>query len=154
MKQQAMIRQIENDAETKRDLEGLANAIENFRGAVRHISANCERQAAPVALQMKQARGRRRSAQRRVMLEWAVAAGLCLAMLLPVAGHYRYEAAQAREQQQLLEQRTADAALLDQVASEIEEPVPDAMSPLADLDAQYAGDSGSIQQGEKNNGRN
>lgn len=153
MKQKMMIRQIDNDAATKCDLEKLTNALDQFRSVVQHISALNEREARPIAWQLEQARERQRSAHRRRALEWVVAAVMCLAVALPLTGRYHSQALQARAQQQLLQQRTADAALLDQVASEIEEPVPDAMRPLEDSDSVYATDS-SVQQGDKNNGRN
>ncbi|HEX3436661.1 MAG TPA: hypothetical protein VHT24_07820 [Pseudacidobacterium sp.] len=143
----------ESDAATKRDLEGLANAISQFRAAVSHISAKAE--TVPVAVQMERARQRRRWAQRRVMLEWAFAAVAMIAMLLPGAGYYRHHAEMARErQEQALQQREADTALLDQVDSELSETVPDAMRPLADMESAYASDESSKLQGEKKNGEN
>ena len=153
----------ESDAATKRDLEGLANSISQFRAAVRHIA---EQQAEPasVAWQLDQARQRRRSAQRRTMLQWAVATVaatvLCVTMLVPAVGSYRHHAAQlqaqrqAQRQEQLLKQREADTALLDQVTSELSVTVPDSMQPLAELDSDYTNNQTSIGKTEKTNGRN
>ena len=149
----------ESDAATKRDLEGLANSISQFRAAVRHIA---EQQAEPasVAWQLDQARRRRRSAQRRTMLQWAVATVaatvLCVAVLVPAVGSYRHHAAQlqAQRQEQLLKQREADTALLDQVTSELSVTVPDSMQPLAELDSDYTNNQTSIGKTEKTNGRN
>ncbi len=141
----------ETDAATKRDLEGLANSISQFRSALHHIAARSAE--LPTDWGFEQARARRRSAQRRVMLEWAVAMALCVAALVPAVGFYREHAAQVRAEQQaqLLKQREADTALLDQVSSELSEAVPDSMQPLAEMDSDYA----SYQTtGEKTNGRN
>jgi hypothetical protein len=149
----------ESDAATKRDLEGLANSISQFRAAVRHI-AEQQPEPASVTWQLDQARQRRRSAQRRTMLQWAVATAaftvLCVTMLVPTVGHYRERAAQlqAQRQEQLLKQREADTALLDQVTSELSVTVPDSMQPLAELDSDYTNNQTSIGKTEKTNGRN
>jgi hypothetical protein len=142
----------DGDAATKRSLEGLANSISQFRAAVRHISERGE--MAPAAWQLEQARRRRQSAQRRVLLEWAVAMVLCVTMLAPAVGVYRNHNARVREQQleQALKQREADAALLDQVTSEISEAVPDSMRPLAEIDSDYASNQVSTGETEKKNG--
>jgi hypothetical protein len=113
-----------------------------------------------VAWQLDQARQRKRSAQRRTMLQWAVATVaatvLCVTMLVPAVGSYRQHAAQARAQQQeqLLKQREADTALLDQVSSELSVAVPDSMQPLAEMDSDYASNQVSTRETEKKNGRN
>ena len=145
----------ESDAATKRDLEGLANSISQFRAAVRHIA-----EPTSVAWQLDKARQRRRSAQRRTMLQWAVATVaatvLCVTMLMPTVEHYRDRAAQlqAQRQEQLLKQREADTALLDQVTSELSVTVPDSMQPLEELDSDYTNNQTSIGKTEKTNGRN
>lgn len=143
----------ESDAATKRDLEGLANSISQFRAAVHHVAARSADSAMDWGFE--QARVRRRSAQRRVMLEWAVAAALCVAALVPAMGFYREHAAQVRaaQQAQLLKQREADTALLDQVSSELSEAVPDSMQPLAETDADYVSYQ-TAGETEKKNGRN
>ena len=87
------------------------------------------------------------------MLEWAVAMALCVAALVPAVGFYREHAAvvRAEQQAQLLKQREADTALLDQVSSALSATVPDSLQPLAEMDSDYA----SYQTtGEKKNGRN
>jgi len=142
----------ESDAATKRDLEGLANAISQFRSAVHHIAAGQEAQ--PIAWQLERAKVRQRSKQRRVMLEWAVAAALCVAAMVPAVNFYRDHAAAVRAQQQaqLLKQREADTALLDQVTSELSEAVPDSLQPLAEMDSDYANNQATT--GESKNGRN
>lgn len=149
----------ESDATTKRSLEGLANSISQFREAVHRIAEQQGEQAAWQSGQipgqiLDQARRRRRSAQRRVMLECAVAMVLCVAMALPGIGYYRHHSARVREQQQAQaqRQREADAALLDQVASEISETVPDSMQPLAEMDADSASDETSAMRTERKNG--
>ena len=150
----------ESDAATKRDLEGLANSISQFRAAVRHIAERQGEQTQQVAWQLDQARQRRKSAQKRIMLEWAVATTtaivLCLTMLVPTVGYYRNHATQlrARQQEQLLKQREADTALLDQVTSELSEAVPDSMQPLAEMDVDYASDTTSTGKTEKKNAKN
>jgi hypothetical protein len=144
----------ECDAATKRDLEGLANSISQFRSAVHDIAARASESGMNWGLE--QARVRRRSAQWRVMLEWAVAAALCVAALVPAVGFYREHAAQVRAEQQaqLLKQREADTALLDQVSSELSEAVPDSMRPLAETDADYVSYQTTTGETEKKNGRN
>ena len=145
----------ESDAATKRYLEGLAHSISHFRLAVYSVS---DRQAStlPVTAQLEKAAQRRRSKQRRVMLEWAVAMALCVAALVPATSYYQTRAAQqaAQRQAQLLKQREADTALLEQVTSEISESVPDSLQPLADMDTEYASYQTSITKTEKTNGRN
>ena len=142
----------ESDAATKRELEGLANAISHFRTAV-HDAA--ERQSRS-PLQLDGAQARRQSARRHVFLEWAVAAVLCVMALVPALGYYRNHEAQrqAQRQEQLLKQRAADTALLEQVASELSESVPDSMQPLADMDTDDASYQTSVRGTEKKNGRN
>lgn len=145
----------ESDAATKRDLEGLANSISQFRAAVRHI-AEQQTEPASVAWQLDQARQRRHSTQRRSMRQWALAMALCVTMLVPAVGYYREHTAhlQAQRQEQLLKQREADTALLDQVTSELSEAVPDSMQPLAEMDSDYASNQISIGKTEKKNGTN
>jgi uncharacterized protein (DUF2252 family) len=141
----------ESDAATKRELEGLANSISQFRSAVHHVAAQSEGSVRDWGYES--ALKRKHVAQRRVMLEWAVAAVLCVAALVPAVGFYREHAAQVRAEQQaqLLKQREADTALLDQVTNELSETVPDSMQPLAEMDADYA----SYQTtGGNKNGRN
>jgi hypothetical protein len=142
----------DSDAATKRELEGLANAISQFRSAVHHVAARED--VRPMAWQMEQARLRKRSKQRRVMLEWAVAAALCVAALMPAVGFYRNHAAEleAKQQAQTLKQREADTALLDEVSNELSETVPDSMRPLAEMDSDYA--SNQARTGGSRNGRN
>ncbi len=143
----------ECDAATKRDLEGLANSISQFRAAVHHVAGR-EDEPVPVMQQLERARQRKHSAQRRVMLEWAIAMALCVAALVPAVGYYRDHAAQMHAQQmRLLQQREADTALLDQVTSELSEAVPDSMQPLADMDADYMSYQTTGEM-EKKNGRN
>lgn len=148
----------ESDAATKRDLEGLAHSISEFRLAVHQIAARSVGPTivgSPTEWGLEQARVRLRSKQRRVMLEWAVAAALCVAALVPAVGFYREHAAtlQAERQAQMLKQREADTALLDQVTSELSETVPDSMQPLAQTDADYVSYE-TTGKTEKANGRN
>lgn len=145
----------ENDAASKRSLEGLANSISHFREAICHIAGQ-QAQPLSVSQQLERAERRRQSARRRIMIEWAAALALCVALVLPGVGYYRDHASQMRRQQQrqaqLLKQREADAALLDQVASEVSEEVPDSMRPLAEMDSDYASNQISSKQMEKKNG--
>jgi len=149
----------ESDAATKRDLEGLANSISQFCAAVHHVaerSTGSTTAGSATDWGFEQARGRRRSAQRRVMLEWAVAAALCVAALVPAVGFYREHAAQVRtaQQAQMLQQREADTALLDEVSSELSEAVPDSMRPLAEMDADYVSYQTTTGETGRKNGRN
>ena len=141
----------ESDAATKRDLEGLANGISQFRSAVHHVAAQSEAERTDWGF--KSALKRRHVAQRRMVLEWAVAAVVCVAALVPAVGFYREHAAavKAQQQAQLQKQREADTALLDQVSTALSATVPDSMEPLSGMDSDYA----SYQTtGEKKNGRN
>jgi hypothetical protein len=141
----------ESDAATRRELEWLANSISRYREAMHHAA---EQQTEP--MQLERAQQRRRSTQRRVMLEWAVAVVLCVVALVPAMGYYRHHEAQlqAQRQEEQLQQRAADAALLEQVASEVSETVPDSLQPLADMDTEYAGYETSVKETEKENGAN
>jgi hypothetical protein len=143
----------ESDAASKRDLEGLANSISQFRAAVHHVAARSSEEGMDWGFE--QARVRRRTAQRRIMLEWAVAAVLCVVALVPAVGFFRDHAKQVRaeRQAQILKQREADTALLDQVSSELSEAVPDSMRPLAEMDADYVSYQ-TTGETEKKNGRN
>jgi hypothetical protein len=146
MRNKTAIRQTEDDVATRRDLEAMAHAISRFRSAVWHIAEQENPQ--PMQAQLEQAAQRRRSVQRRVMLEWAFAGIAGVAALIPAAGYYRHHQQQARIEQQ---QREADARLLDQIADEVSEAVPDAMRPLAEMDAAYAdGQNATGQQGKTN----
>ncbi|HZU08641.1 MAG TPA: hypothetical protein VFA02_01960 [Pseudacidobacterium sp.] len=149
MRNKTTIRQTEDDAATRRDLEAMAHAIGRFRSAVWHIAE--QESSQPMQVQFEQAARRRRSVQRRVMLEWAFAGFAGVAALIPAAGYYRHHQEQARieQQQQALKQREADAQLLDQIADEVSEAVPDAMRPLAEMDAMY-GQNSTGQQGKTN----
>lgn len=142
-----------SDAATKRSLEGLANAIGNFRAAVHHI-ADQETSTRITTQQLEQASKQKRSAQRRVMLEWATAMVLCVTMLVPALGYLRDRNVrmQAQQHEQLMKQRQADEALLEQVSHEVSEAVPDSMQPLAELDADYAGNQIQAKETETRNG--
>ena len=143
----------ESDAATKRSLEGLANSISQFRDAVRHIADQQAQPVPSVSQWEQQAQRRKQSTQRRVMLEWAVAMAVCVALLLPGIGYYRsYNARLEQEQAQMLKQQEADALLLDQVTSELSEAVPDSMRPLAEMDSDYASNQISVGETEKQNG--
>jgi hypothetical protein len=141
----------ESDAASKRDLEGLANSISQFRAAVHHVAARSSEARMDWGLEQV----RRRTAQRRIMLEWAVAAVLCVVALVPAVGFFRdhAEKVQAERQTQILKQGEADTALLDQVSSELSEAVPDSMRPLAEMDADYVSYQ-TTGETEKKNGRN
>jgi hypothetical protein len=142
----------ENDAGTRRNLESLANSVSHFREAIHHI-AESQGEPLPISQQLEKARQRQQSSQRRVILEWAAAMAVCVALLLPGIGYFQHRAAHLREQQRLaLEQREADAALLDQVANEVSEGVPDSMRPLAELDTDYTSSQISLDGTENNNG--
>ena len=143
----------DSDGATKRDLEGLANSISQFRAAVHHIAGR-EGEGLEMGWRLDQAQERRQTAHRRIVLEWAIAAVLCVTMLVPAVGYYRSHAAQeqARQKEQLLKQREADTALLDQVTSALSETEPDSMRPLAEMDTDYA--SYQTAQTEKKNDRN
>ncbi|HYK35372.1 hypothetical protein [Alloacidobacterium sp.] len=148
----------ERDAASRRDLEVLANSISQFRAAVHHIASQGE--PAQVAWQLEQARQRRRSVRRRLVLEWAMAAVtaivLCAAAVVPTVNSHREHVAQlqAQRQAQILKQREADSALLDQVTSELSEAVPDSMQPLAEMGADHVSYQSTAGETEKNNGRN
>lgn len=148
----------ESDAATKRELEGLANSIRQFRAAVHHMAA--QEEPTQVAWQLEQARQRRRSAQRRMVLEWAMTAMaaivLSAAAVVPTVNSHREHMAQlqAQRQAQILKQREADSALLDQVTSELSEAIPDSMQPLAEMDADYVSYQTATGETEKKNGRN
>jgi hypothetical protein len=144
----------ESDAATKRDLEGFAHAIGHFRAAMHQIAE--KRTEAPAQWNLVKASAKVHSKQRRVVLEWAAAMALCVAVLVPAVGSYRNHVAavKAEQQAQLLKQHEADAALLDQVSSEISEAVPDSLQPLADLDSDYTSDQAKTGETENKNGRN
>ena len=143
----------ESDAATKRDLERLANSISQFRSAVHHVAARSADSATDWGFE--QAEGRRWSAQRRAVLQWAAAMALCVAVLVSAVDFYRghVAAVKAEQQAQLLKQREADTALLEQVSSELSEAVPDSMRPLAETDADYVSYQ-TTGETEKKNGRN
>lgn len=143
----------ESDAASKRELEGLANSISQFREMV-HVAADRQASQLPVSAQLEKAAQRHQTKQRRVMLEWAVAMVLCITAVIPVTSYYRTQAAheKAQRQAQLMQQREADTALLEQVTSELSESVPDSLQPLADMENDYAKDQTYTK--EMTNGRN
>lgn len=89
-----------------------------------------------------------------MMLEWAVALALCVTAAIPATSYLRTQAAreEAQRQAQILQQREADTALLEQVTNELSESVPDSLQPLADMDNDYAKDQTYTK--ERTNGRN
>lgn len=141
----------ESDAATKRDLEGLANSISQFRAAVHHVATR-EMERSQTGWPLDQAQTRRHSTHRRIMLEWAIAVALCVTALVPAVGYYHNHAAQLQEQKQLLQQHEADTALLDEVSSELSETEPDSMRPLTEMNSDYS--SYQTVETEKKNDRN
>lgn len=111
----------------------LATTIRDFRAAVTHIA---DRETAhPVSTDwLAPARRRRRWARHNMMLAWACAALVCLALLplslssnhaSPQPGVTAAAATPAPE---------SDNALLEQVDTDVAESVPSSLAPLADLE--------------------
>jgi hypothetical protein len=112
------------------------HSIELLRSALHSIA---DRETAPPSLNewLAPARKRRRAAQRRMVLAWACAAALCFAVL-PFSMHGRQHAsapAAAVKAAPVVTDTQSDTALLEQVDTEIAEPVPSSLAPLTELDS-------------------
>jgi predicted anti-sigma-YlaC factor YlaD len=126
------------DADLDAQLEptgALQASIRDFRSAVHHIAQLETSQPVP-ANWLAPAQGRRRTAQRRLMLAWTCSALLC-AGIVPLSTHlHQTQQAQQQAQQQAATQSyAADTALLEQVDSAVSESVPSSLAPLTALDS-------------------
>lgn len=111
----------------------LQESIRDFRSAVHHIAQRETFQPVP-ANWLAPAQGRKRAAQRRLMLAWACAALFC-AGILPLSTHL-HQAQPAQQQQMAATQSdAADTTLLEQVDSAVSESVPSSLAPLTALDS-------------------
>ena len=110
----------------------LAAAIRNFRSAVTHIA---ERETArPVPADwLVPAQQRRRRAQHTMILAWACAALLCIAML-PLSMDSHHVAAPQAAVTVAAPVTESDSALLEQVDANVSQSVPSPLAPLAELE--------------------
>ena len=114
----------------------VANSIALFRTAMHFIA---ERETArPLAAEwLAPARRRHRAAQRRMVLAWACAVALCFAVV-PLSMHAPHAPRSAQFVHTPSVQpptEESDTALLEQVDTEIAEPVPSSLAPLTELDS-------------------
>jgi hypothetical protein len=114
----------------------VANSIALFRTAV-HFIAERETARPLTAEWLAPARRRHRAAQRRMVLAWACAVVLCFAVV-PLSLHAPHATKSAQfvhapSVQPSTEE--SDTALLEQVDTEIAEPVPSSLAPLTELDS-------------------
>ncbi len=110
----------------------LQESIRDFRSAVHHVAQRETSQPVP-ANWLAPAQGRKRAAQRRLMLAWACAALFC-AGIVPLSTHLHH-AQQAQQQMAATQSDAADTALLEQVDSAVSESVPSSLAPLTALDS-------------------
>ena len=115
-----------------------AASIDLFRIAMHSIA---ERETArPVPSDwLIPARQRQRRAQRRVVLAWACAAALCVAVV-PRATHHPHDvshngAGATAPPAAVAQTEESYTALLEQVDNEVSAPVPDSLAPLTELDS-------------------
>jgi hypothetical protein len=111
----------------------LATTIHNFRSAVEYIAA-CETSRPVPADWLAPARRRRRT-QHSMILAWACAALLCLAMLpLSMNSHHAAPPQVAQATAAVVPVPESDSALLEQVDTDVSESVPSSLAPLAELE--------------------
>jgi hypothetical protein len=113
----------------------LATAIRDFRSAVTHIA---DRETArPVSADwLAPARHRRRRAQQTMMLAWACAALLCLAMLpYSISLHHDAPPPAVTATTTAAPAPESDNALLEQVDTNVSQTVPTPLEPLAELES-------------------
>jgi len=112
----------------------LATVIRDFRSAVIHVA---DRETArPVSADwLVPARHRRRRARQTMMLAWACAALLCLAML-PFSINLHHETPQPAITAATAVSLAPDSdnALLEQVDTDVSETVPSPLRPLAEME--------------------
>lgn len=139
----------ENDS--GREIREMAEATSLYRSAMHHIVQ--KHAAAPwvsperLASETKQ---RARAHRMRLVLVPALGAALAAAVIAPAVGHLRHEkAAVARVTESAPAQTVAtvdDTDLMNQIDSDLNQDIPDALAPLADLSSQ----SGSTNQSTEN----
>jgi hypothetical protein len=111
----------------------LATTIRDFRAAVTHI-ADRETTRPVSADWLAPARRRHRWARHNMMLAWACAALLCLAML-PLSLRSNHASPQpAGTAAAAAPAPESDNALLEQVDTDVSETVPSSLQPLAELE--------------------
>jgi hypothetical protein len=120
--------------ECRAEVVKLDRALAAYRASVHSWSGAhqpvARRWAAPSRWQMA----------RRTTLQWASAAAVALAVIVPV---YTHRVIEERNQQRAL----ADQALLEQVDREVSQTIPDTMEPLTDLvqwDTTDAAETGTL----------
>jgi hypothetical protein len=97
------------------------------------------------------ARQRQRRAQRRVVLAWACAAALCVAVV-PRATHHPHDVSHngaAAPPAAVAQTEESYTALLEQVDNEVSAPVPDSLAPLTELDS-WNSNSSNLSTEKKN----
>ena len=136
-------RRDETAAESREDMRELAEAIANYRSAMRHVA---EREP---ARPWNAAEARPKARRTRLLLLPVLAAGLAAAVVIPSYSHFHQQQvpaahAVAREKATTNAETRAsvdDTALMDQIDSDVSEEVPDALQPLAALSEQTTGDN-------------
>ena len=111
----------------------LVTTIRDFRSAVEHIAARETARPLP-ADWLEPARRRRRRAHHSMILAWASAALLCLAMLPLSVDSHRAKVAPPAAGSVAAPAPESDSALLEQVDMNVSESVPSPLAPLAELE--------------------
>lgn len=138
----------ENDS--GREVREMAEATSLYRSAMHHIAQ--KHAAAPWTEPSRfaaEAQLRARAHRMRLVLVPALGAALAAAVLAPAVGHLHHEKAAVARVEPAAAPTVAsvdDTDLMNQIDSDLDQDVPDALAPLADLSSQ----SGSTNQSTEN----
>lgn len=143
---------VENpENESGREMREMAEAMSLYRSAMHHIAQKHAETAAPWTSPERlaaEARQRARAHRMRLVLVPALGAALAAAVIGPAVGHLHHEkAAVARVEPAPVRPSATvdDTDLMNQIDSDLDQDVPDALAPLADLSQ-----SGSSNQSTEN----
>ena len=111
--------------------------LRNFRAAVYRAAERQTSQPVPFGW-LNAAKRRRRKAQRHLMMTWATVtacAALLFAGTLPLLHHSKTGGAPSQMMSHVMQPKTDDTALLEQVDTAVSESVPSSLAPLAEIDS-------------------
>ncbi|HKR26182.1 MAG TPA: hypothetical protein VJS11_01965 [Acidobacteriaceae bacterium] len=134
---------VENpENESGREMREMAEAMSLYRSAMHHIAQKHAEAAAPWASPERlaaEAQHRARAHRMRLVLVPALGAALAAAVIAPAVGHLHHEKAAVARVEPAPARPTAtvdDTDLMNQIDSDLDQDVPDALAPLADLSSQ------------------
>lgn len=127
------------EGESGREMREMAEAMSLYRSAMHHIAQKHAEAAAPWTSPERlaaEAQHRARAHRMRLVLVPALGAALAAAVLAPAVGHLHHEKAAVARVEPAPATPSAtvdDTDLMNQIDSDLDQDVPDALAPLADL---------------------